>query len=151
MTPTRQKRLKLILIILFSVGTSSALILKGMEESISYFIMPSDVNNMLIQPDRPYRIGGTVKTGSITRLENGVTTRFLITDCLDDVAVEYTGILPDLFREGQSIIADGLLTRHRVFKAKLVLAKHDENYMPSELADTMLAMQAQQCQTDNTV
>jgi cytochrome c-type biogenesis protein CcmE len=90
-----------------------------------------------IPPGRQFRLGGLVKPGSVTRPGDGLTTRFVVTDGPKEVAVEYVGILPDLFREGQGVIARGALDEGGLFAASEVLAKHDENYMPPEVADAL--------------
>jgi cytochrome c-type biogenesis protein CcmE len=102
-----------------------------------FYYPPSEVVAGKAPNDHPFRMGGLVTEGSVQRLENGLTVRFDITDNQDNVTVEYTGILPDLFREGQGIISMGRLRNDGVFVADEVLAKHDENYMPPEVADTL--------------
>lgn len=135
------------------IGTSVAtlLALKAIDANAEFFISPTDVYNGKFKQDQRYRIAGMVKKGSVDTQTDGVTREFVITDCVHDVNVQYKGILPDLFREGQAIIALGMVkTSHTnpVLVANQVLAKHDENYVPSEAADTMMQAQANQC--DNT-
>lgn len=151
MTPRQKRRLLSVSAIALAAGLSALLALQGLQQSITYFVMPSDLQHGQIDHQAHYRIGGTVKVGSISRLENGVTVQFSVTDCIHDVDVIYTGLLPDLFREGQGIVAEGQVDQDGQFQAKQVLAKHDENYMPSELAEEMLAKQLQQCQPEQQV
>jgi len=148
MTPRQKRRFLSAMLIVIGTGLSVLLALMGLQQSITYFVMPSDIQQGHYDTQTHYRIGGTVKVGSISRLEDGLTIQFSVTDCVHDVDVVYTGLLPDLFREGQGIVAEGQLDDHGLFKAKQVLAKHDENYMPSELAEDMITQQMQQCQPE---
>lgn len=151
MTPTRRRRLNLVFIVLVTVAGCGFLVMKGLQANMTYFITPSDTKSLNRPVDQQYRIGGTVKTGSIERLANGVSTRFLLTDCQHDVSVEYTGLLPDLFREGQSVIADGQISEAGIFIAQTVLAKHDKTYMPSELANEIMIQQLNSCSNVTTL
>jgi len=92
-----------------------------------------------------YRIAGIVKPGTVKKLEDKVSTEFVLTDCEADIKVQYTGILPDLFREGQTIVANGQFDTNLTMKASQVLAKHDENYVPSEAGKSLMEAQANQC------
>jgi cytochrome c-type biogenesis protein CcmE len=133
----RKKRLYLILLIVAGVGVAAALALNAFNQNLMFFYSPSEVSEGKAPAAHPFRLGGLVTEGSVTRLANGLTTRFEVTDMDKTVSIEYTGILPDLFREGQGIVAHGSLRDDGVFVADEVLAKHDENYMPPEVADAL--------------
>jgi cytochrome c-type biogenesis protein CcmE len=136
-TPTRKRRLIALLLILAGVGIASTIAFYSLQENLLYFQSPSDLAVQPIPPGRQFRLGGLVKPGSVARDEGGLATRFVVTDGPREVAVEYVGILPDLFREGQGVIARGALDEGGLFAASEVLAKHDENYMPPEVADAL--------------
>lgn len=137
MRAARKKRLYLVLLMVIGVGVAAVLALNAFNQNLMYFYSPSEVLAGDAPADRLFRVGGLVTDGSVTRLSNGLTTRFDLTDQQKTVSVEYTGILPDLFREGQGIVANGRLRDDGVFVADEVLAKHDENYMPPEVADAL--------------
>ena len=137
MTPTRKRRLIALLLILAGVGVASTVAFYSLQENMLYFQSPSDLSMQPIPPGRQFRLGGLVKPGTVTRAQDGLATRFVVTDGPKDVTVEYVGILPDLFREGQGVIARGALDGSGLFAASEVLAKHDENYMPPEVADAL--------------
>ena len=137
MTPTRKRRLIALLLILAGVGVASTVAFYSLQENMLYFQSPSDLAMQPIPPGRQFRLGGLVKPGSVTRAQGGLATRFVVTDGPKDIEVEYVGILPDLFREGQGVIARGALDGSGLFAASEVLAKHDENYMPPEVADAL--------------
>ncbi len=137
MTPARRKRLLLIGLMLAGVGVAVGFALNAFNQNLMYFYPPSDVVAGKAPAAHPFRLGGLVSAGSVQRLPDGLTTRFTVTDQVKSVAVEYTGILPDLFREGQGIVAHGRLRDDGVFVADEVLAKHDENYMPPEVAASL--------------
>lgn len=127
----RHKRFALIVGALAVLGTAAALVLNAFEENLVFFFTPSQVVAGEAPKNRAFRIGGMVKEGSVQR--DGVNVRFVVTDTAHDVAVSYSGILPDLFREGKGVVAQGKLDESgKAFKASEVLAKHDENYMPPE-------------------
>ena len=109
----------------------------SLQENLLYFQSPSDLAMQPIPPGRQFRLGGLVKPGTVERAQDGLATRFVVTDGPQEVTVEYVGILPDLFREGQGVIARGALDNGGLFEASEVLAKHDENYMPPEVADAL--------------
>jgi cytochrome c-type biogenesis protein CcmE len=136
-TPTRKRRLIAVLLILAGVGTASTIAFYSLQENMLYFQSPSDLAMQPIPPGRQFRLGGLVKPGTVIRQESGLATQFIVTDGPKDVLVEYVGILPDLFREGQGVIARGSLDDAGMFAASEVLAKHDENYMPPEVADAL--------------
>lgn len=135
MTPARKKRLVLVLLMLVGVALGVGLLLSKLDENIMFFLTPSEVMAGEAPPDRLFRIGGMVVDGSVSRPGDGLTVVFDLSDNENRITVKYTGILPDLFREGQGIIANGRLNRGGEFVAEEVLAKHDENYIPRELAD----------------
>ena len=137
MTPTRKRRLIALLLILAGVGIASTIAFYSLQENLLYFQSPSDLTAQPIPPGRQFRLGGLVKPGSVQRDEGGLATRFVVTDGPQEITVEYVGILPDLFREGQGVIARGTLDGSGMFAATEVLAKHDENYMPPEVADAL--------------
>ena len=135
MTPARKKRLALIMLMLAGVAVGVGLALKSLDENIMFFFTPSEVLSGKAPKNRLFRIGGMVVDGSVSRPGDGLTVKFYLTDNEQRVRVSFAGILPDLFREGQGIIANGRLGESGEFVAEEVLAKHDENYMPPELAD----------------
>ena len=139
MTPTRKRRLIAVLLILAGVSIASAIAFYSLQQNLLYFQSPSDLAQQPIPPGRQFRLGGLVKPGTVNRVEDSLATRFVVTDGPKDITVEYVGILPDLFREGQGVIARGALGEDGVFAASEVLAKHDENYMPPEVADALEA------------
>jgi cytochrome c-type biogenesis protein CcmE len=137
MTPTRKKRLYLVLFIVIGIGAATGLAINAFNENLMFFYAPSEVVAGEAPANHPFRIGGLVMKGSVRRLSDGLTVQFDLTDNQETVIVEYTGILPDLFREGQGIVSRGRLRRDGVFVADEVLAKHDEKYMPPEVADSL--------------
>ena len=137
MTPTRKRRLIALLLILAGVSVASTVAFYSLQENLLYFQSPSDLAMQPIPPGRQFRLGGLVKPGSVSRTGGGLGTRFVVTDGPKEVEVEYVGILPDLFREGQGVIARGALDGNGLFEASEVLAKHDENYMPPEVAEAL--------------
>ncbi|MFP4560932.1 MAG: cytochrome c maturation protein CcmE [Thiohalorhabdus sp.] len=137
MTPRRKKRLYLVLLVLIGVGGATALGLTAFQENLVYFYSPSEIAEGEAPENRTFRVGGLVKEGSVERDDDSLDVRFVITDTSQDVPIEYSGILPDLFREGQGIVANGKLNGEGVFLAEEVLAKHDEEYMPPEAAEAL--------------
>ncbi len=137
MTPTRKRRLIAVLLILAGVSIAATIAFYSLQQNLLYFQSPSDLAQQPIPPGRQFRLGGLVKPGTVNRVEDSLATRFVVTDGPQEVTVEYVGILPDLFREGQGVIARGTLGENGVFAASEVLAKHDENYMPPEVADAL--------------
>ena len=144
MKPARKKRLGLIMLMLAGVSVGVGLVLKSLNENIMFFFTPSEVLLGKAPQNRLFRIGGMVVDGSVTRPGDGLTVKFDLTDNEQQVKVSFAGILPDLFREGQGIIANGKLNDRGEFVAEEVLAKHDENYMPPELADMHLKTEQSQ-------
>lgn len=131
----KHKRLTFVIIALALLGGAAALVLSAFEESIVFFRSPTDIAEHKLDESRRFRLGGLVEEGSVDR-SGGVTVAFRVTDLANTVSVRYTGILPDLFREGQGVVAEGRI-ENGVFVADEVLAKHDENYMPPEVADAL--------------
>jgi cytochrome c-type biogenesis protein CcmE len=126
-----------VLLILAGVSIAAAIASYSLQQNLLYFQSPSDLAQQPIPPGRQFRLGGLVKPGTVDRVDGSLATRFVVTDGPKDVTVEYVGILPDLFREGQGVIARGELDESGLFAASEVLAKHDENYMPPEVADAL--------------
>ena len=119
------------------MSIASAIAFYSLQQNLLYFQSPSDLVQQPIPPGRQFRLGGLVKPGTVDRVEDSLATRFVVTDGPEDVTVEYVGILPDLFREGQGVIARGSLDNNGLFAATEVLAKHDENYMPPEVKQAL--------------
>ena len=134
----KQRRGVLIGTCLAVLGVAVGLVLFAMRDSIVFFYSPSEVAKMQIAPGQRFRLGGLVETGSVVRGE-GTAIRFTVTDRASTLPVTFTGVLPDLFREGQGVVAEGTLEPDGVFHADNVLAKHDENYMPPEVAKKLKA------------
>jgi cytochrome c-type biogenesis protein CcmE len=128
----RQKRATVIVGILVAVGAATGLVLNAFNSNLVFFYSPSQVANHEAPEGRPFRVGGMVTTGSLKR--EGVDVQFTVTDLVKSMQVHYRGPLPDLFKEGKGVVAEGKIGPDGVFVAKEVLAKHDENYMPPEAA-----------------
>jgi cytochrome c-type biogenesis protein CcmE len=128
----RHKRILAIVGGLAALGVATALVLTAFQENLVFFFTPSQVAANEAPQGRTFRIGGMVETGSVKR--SGVEVRFVVTDTAKSIPVVYSGALPDLFREGKGVVAQGQLGADGVFRAREVLAKHDENYMPPEAA-----------------
>ena len=135
----RSRRKVLILAIVFGVAVAAVLGLTAFEENLLYFYSPTQVKAGEAPETHSFRVGGLVVDGSVNRAPDSLKIVFDITDNAEIMSVEYTGILPDLFREGQGIVAMGSLQADGRFIAQEVLAKHDENYMPPEVADALKA------------
>jgi cytochrome c-type biogenesis protein CcmE len=136
MTP-RQKRMVTVAAILAGVGIATAFALQAFQQNLLYYYSPSQIHAGEAPSARSFRVGGLVQNGSVEREPGSLEVRFTLTDFSNTVGVSYTGVLPDLFREGQGIIARGRLGDNGVFVAEEVLAKHDENYMPPEVKDSL--------------
>jgi cytochrome c-type biogenesis protein CcmE len=136
MTP-RRKRLLAVLAILAGVGTATALAMLAFQDNLLYFYNPSQVLAGDAPAGRTFRIGGMVTAGSLERTEGTLKIRFVVTDYRHSIPVQYEGLLPDLFREGQGVIAHGRMAPSGEFVADEILAKHDENYMPPEVAESL--------------
>ncbi|MCU0933768.1 MAG: cytochrome c maturation protein CcmE [Thiobacillaceae bacterium] len=142
---SRHKKLLVIVLGVVGLGIAAALILNAFQSNLVFFFSPSDVAAGKAPADRAFRIGGLVEDGSVKREGDGLTTRFIVTDTAKTIPVIYTGILPDLFKEGKGVVAEGRMGEDGLFNASQVLAKHDENYMPPEAAHALeQAAKAQQ-------
>jgi cytochrome c-type biogenesis protein CcmE len=137
MSPVRKKRLYTLMLILSAVGLAAFLLLQAFSENMMFYFSTSEVQQGKAPPGRDFRLGGLVVNGTVQRDPSSLKVRFDLTDGAAKVTVEYSGILPDLFREGQGIIANGRLNDEGIFVAHEVLAKHDETYMPPEVADSL--------------
>ncbi|MDI9409269.1 MAG: cytochrome c maturation protein CcmE [Candidatus Pacebacteria bacterium] len=133
----KHRRLVLVLAILAAVMVSTALVLLAFRDSLVFFYGPTEAMAQQIPEGRRFRLGGLVEQGSVLRDSDGLGIRFRITDLNQQVAVNYRGSLPDLFREGQGVVAEGSWTAANLFTATTILAKHDENYMPKEVAESL--------------
>jgi cytochrome c-type biogenesis protein CcmE len=131
----RLRRAAIALGILSAVGVAAGLILNAFNSNLVFFYTPTQIADHEAPQGRSFRVGGLVQAGSVKR--DGVTVRFMVTDTAKVVAVRYEGVLPDLFKEGKGVVAQGQLESDGVFVAREVLAKHDENYMPPEAAEAL--------------
>jgi len=122
---------------LAGLGIAATLVLNAFQSNLVFFLTPTQVAANEAPRDRSFRIGGLVEAGSVVRDKDALTVRFRVTDTAKTIPVTYTGILPDLFREGKGVVAQGRIGTDGVFKASEVLAKHDENYMPPEAAEAL--------------
>lgn len=137
MSPAKRQRLMLVGFLVLGVSAAAALIFQAFQQNMMFFFSTSEVAEGLAPIDRDFRVGGVVVENSVSRASDSLKVVFDITDLKTPIQVEYTGILPDLFREGQGIVAKGQLNAQGIFVASEVLAKHDENYMPPEVAATL--------------
>jgi cytochrome c-type biogenesis protein CcmE len=137
MNPIRQRRLFFIGILLLGITIASSLILFALKKNINAFLTPSDVASSTLPADEHFRLGGMVKQGSLVREKDSLGVTFVVTDLKRDLTVTYIGVLPDLFREGKGMVAEGHMNTNGVFVANEVLAKHDENYMPKQMAKVL--------------
>lgn len=134
----KRRRLTVVMLGGLMLATAAALVLTAFEDSIVFFHTPTDLaTKQDLQKDRRLRLGGIVKEKSWNKKADGLTHDFLVTDLTHEVRVAYKGIIPDLFREGQGVVVEGRLLPDGSFRADEVLAKHDENYMPKEVADAL--------------
>ncbi|HWQ38424.1 MAG TPA: cytochrome c maturation protein CcmE [Burkholderiales bacterium] len=133
----RHKRLALICAGLAALAVAAGLVLNAFRSNLVFFFTPTQVAANEAPVGRSFRIGGLVEVGSLQRQPDGLTVRFVVTDTAKAIPVVYSGILPDLFKEGKGVVAQGKLRSDGVFHADQVLAKHDENYMPPEAADAV--------------
>ncbi len=133
MTPTRRKRLYLVLGILAGVAIAAVLALQAFRSNVMFFFDPTQVAEGEVQEGARFRLGGMVQEGSVQRVSGTLETRFVVTDFKHELNVTYSGVLPDLFKEGQGVVAHGRLNAGGIFVADEVLAKHDEKYMPPEV------------------
>jgi len=139
----RHKRLVFVGIAIAGIGAAAAMALTALQSNIAYFFSPAQVQAGENPHDTVFRVGGLVVEDTLKRQQDGLTVRFDVTDNAAVVPVSYTGILPDLFKEGQGVVAKGRLGPDGVFYAEEVLAKHDESYMPPEVADTLQTAHAE--------
>jgi cytochrome c-type biogenesis protein CcmE len=133
----RTRRGLAILVGLGALGVAAALVLNAFRSNLVFFYSPSQIAANEAPRERSFRIGGLVEDGSLKRDAKGLTVTFVVTDMAQRVPVSYTGMLPDLFKEGKGVVAQGKLGSDGVFRAEQVLAKHDENYMPPEAAEAL--------------
>ena len=138
----RSRRKVLIIAVFFGVTLATVLGLTAFQENLLYFYSPAQVKAGEAPTNHTFRVGGLVVEGSVGRKKDSLQVTFDLTDNTDTITVQYTGILPDLFREGQGIVAMGTLQKNGIFVAEEVLAKHDENYMPPEVADALKAAES---------
>jgi cytochrome c-type biogenesis protein CcmE len=136
MTPQRRKRLYLVLGIVAGVGVAAALALSAFRDNVNFYFIPTEVAGGAVQADRSFQLGGMVKQGTVQRTPGSLQVSFRVTDFKHEVPVTYSGVLPDLFREGQGVVVHGHLDNQGVFVADDVLAKHDEKYMPPKIPGT---------------
>ncbi len=137
MHPIRRQRLFIVLLVLIGAASAVGLTAYAMRENINLFYPPAEIASGKVPIGKKIRAGGMVVKGSLQRDPNSLKVAFTITDFKSNVKVEYTGILPDLFAEGQGVVANGVLDANGVFQANEVLAKHDEKYMPPEVKDSL--------------
>lgn len=137
MTPARKKRLFFIIFLVTGIAVAAGFALYAFNQNLMFYFSPSEVKQGKAPVNKIFRMGGMVVDGSFKRQDKSLKVFFDLTDYQQTVSVEYTGILPDLFREGQGIISRGKLNADGVFLAEEVLAKHDENYMPPEVAESL--------------
>ncbi len=135
MTPRRQRMLFVALIVL-GVGTAAAFGIKAFQENLEYFYSPSDILALELPKDRTIRLGGMVEDGSIQRASGSLKVNFIVTDFAKRIPVQYEGVLPDLFTDGQGVVAIGRMSGE-TFAAETILAKHDESYMPPEVTEAL--------------
>lgn len=133
----RQQRMLAVGLVVVGVAIATGLTLQAMKDSMMFFVSVTEVSEGKYPENRNFRVGGLVKDGSVQREEGSLEMTFLVTDLRCELPVSYTGVLPDLFREGQGVVAHGRLGEEGVFIADEILAKHDENYMAPEVADSL--------------
>ncbi|MBI4030188.1 MAG: cytochrome c maturation protein CcmE [Proteobacteria bacterium] len=134
----KQQRIYAIILVVTGIAVAAALTLFALRDNVTFFYTPSDIigaNAKNIVKDRPFRLGGLVMYGTVE--QDGKRLRFIVTDNMEDIAVEYEGVVPALFREGQGVVAAGTLDESGLFRATTLMAKHDENYMPPEVAKAL--------------
>ena len=133
----KRRRLAFVAAGMVALAGAAALVLTAFEDNLVFFYSPSDLAEKAPPEGRRFRVGGLVEEGSVKRLADGLTVQFVVTDLVASLPVSYRGALPDLFREGQGVIAEGMLAADGHFEADGVLAKHDETYMPPEVAEAL--------------
>lgn len=137
MNPIRRRRLILVLVMVLGVGTATGFALYAFNQNLMFYFSPSEVADGKAPPAARFRLGGVVLDGSVQRAAGSLQVRFVVGDGANNIPVVYEGILPDLFREGQVVLVKGRLDSRGEFTADEVLAKHDENYMPREVAESL--------------
>ena len=137
MNPTRRRRLWMVSLVLAGAAVATTLTLAALNQNLQHFYSPSDVKAGMAPASHTFRLGGIVEEGSVKRAADSLRVEFVVTDRFQSMPVRYEGILPDLFKEGQSVVTTGALQADGSFAAREVLAKHDENYMPKEVADAI--------------
>ncbi len=137
----KYKRMQWVALGVLAIGGAAALGFSALGDNLSYFRDPTDVKLGAVKPGDSFRLGGLVKRGSIVKSADGISMRFTVTDLKNELGVSYRGLTPDLFREGQGVVAEGKLNTAGIFVANLLLAKHDENYMPPEVAKSLKSRQ----------
>jgi cytochrome c-type biogenesis protein CcmE len=137
MLTLRAKRFVWVAVGVATIAVAVALVLRAFNSNLVFFFTPTEVSQNKAPKDRTFRIGGLVTEGSVQRKPDGLTVAFTVTDTMQSIPVRYTGILPDLFKEGKGVVAQGKIGGDGVFTASEVLAKHDENYMPPEAAEAL--------------
>jgi cytochrome c-type biogenesis protein CcmE len=150
MTP-RQRRTYFILAALLTIGVATFFILRAFNENLVFFYTPSQIASKEAPVNQNFRIGGMVVENSLKREPGGLQVAFVVTDMVKSVPVQFNGILPDLFKEGKGVVAQGKLNDQGVFVASQVLAKHDENYMPPEAKSALDSAKANQNNSSNTL
>ena len=145
----RHKRAAIVLGVLSAVGVAVALVLNAFNSNLVFFYTPTQIAAKQAPQGRTFRVGGLVEAGSVKR--DGVSVDFVVTDTLQAVPVRYEGVLPDLFKEGKGVVAQGQLGADGLFTAREVLAKHDENYMPPEAADALQQAEKMRNKMSNTL
>ncbi len=143
MNPVRRRRLVALSIGLLGLGIAAGFVVYALRENLQHFVSPSDIVQGKAPKGHRFRLGGVVLEGSVKRSATSLEVEFIVTDRFKQIPVHFSGILPDLFREGQSVVATGTLEGESRFLAEEVLAKHDENYMPAEVADAIAKAKAQ--------
>ena len=145
----KRARFVAVLVAMGILGLATMLVLRALDENLLFFVTPSDLSDAEELVGKNLRLGGLVANGSIERSENSLTLHFVVTDGPASVPVVFTGITPDLFREGQGVIAEGVLNAQGLFTASSILAKHDETYMPAEVAEALKERDLWQHDYDN--
>ena len=133
----KHRRLVFLASGMLALGVAAGLVLSAFEENLVFFYSPSDLIEKELPDGRRFRLGGLVEEGSVKRLDDGLTVEFVVTDLSATVPVSYKGLLPDIFDEGQGVVVEGKLAAGGIFIADTVLAKHDETYMPPEVAEAL--------------
>lgn len=137
MNKIQKRRLTYVIFFLCGLAIAATCIFYALKQNLNVFVTPSQITERHVQGNYQLRLGGMVKAGSIQRDPHNLEINFIVTDFKSEIPVQYTGVLPDLFHEGKGVIAEGTINPQGVFIAKLVLAKHDENYMPKNVYDAM--------------